>query len=268
MNKKLSKILVFLMLSCFLGNSAVFANQKKHKVLRSGIVKNAIERNIQRDVEVVEFIPEDGVTEINLSDINDLLNSDKMKVIKLSDLNDSNDPDTKSRLKKAAAFMMLGGLSVSGNVQKSISERKADNRLANNLNLPKSLKDGWRADDNMFIINYVGHPLEWFLLANYLKASGASNKEALLISQATSLTWEFVMEGNYVSPSPKDLASNALGSLAGIYLYNTVLNKPMNAAYIRLSSIGEKHGIDLQPQVRYNSQTRGMIVGALVKIKK
>ena len=164
--------------------------------------------------------------------------------------------------------MMLGGLSVSGSIEKSISEGRADNRLGSNLNIPKSLKDGWRADDNMFIVNYVGHPLEWFLLANYLKASGASNKEALIISQATSLTWEFVMEGNYVPPSPKDLVTNALGSLAGIYLYNTVLNKPMNATYIRLSSISQKHGIDLQPQVKYNSQSRGMVVGALVKIKK
>lgn len=266
------KNILIILLACayFAGNQFAYGKEASTKILKGSIVQNA------KDLpEIIIFIPEGASTdlseglEVEFVPLDKLGSTDSDKITELKFSDSDKEFGTKDRLRRASAFMMLGGLSVTGSIQNSIGRGQAVNNLKDNFTRPvKKVKDGWRADDNMFIINYIGHPLEWFLLANYLKAAGASDKEAIIISQLTNITWEFVVEGNYVSPSPKDLVTNTLGSLAGVYLYNTVLNKPINATYTKLTGLTEKHGVELLPQVRYNTDTRGVVLGALIKIKK
>ncbi|MFH0702298.1 MAG: DUF3943 domain-containing protein [bacterium] len=256
-------LIIILMVGFFLNNHYVIAHESEKEQLKNGIIKKYEKNNL----EIVEFNVGDVTYEIIPLDNLDSIDLSKIEELKLSE--SENSTDTKKRLHKASSFVLLGGLSVSHSIEKSLRDGRADNRLSDNFTNPwKSAKQGWKADDNEWTINYVGHPLEWFILANYLKASGATNKEAIIISQLTSLTWEFVIEGNYVAPSPKDLVTNTLGSLAGVYLYNVILNKPSNATYTKLSSISKKHGIDILPQVKYNTESRGMMFGALIKVKR
>ncbi len=218
-------------------------------------------RNDEKDYTLKNFKLENSdalkLNEIKLSNIDELTISDSKKVV-----------DTKERLKKATTFLLLGGLSVSGSVERSIRDKRAENRLASNFTNPiKSLKEGYKSDDNEFLINYVGHPFEFFLLTNYLKASGASDKEAFVIAQLTNFTWEYVFEGNYVAPSPKDLVTDTIGSLAGIYFYNKFLGKHADYTYNKLNKFGEKYEMNIEPEIKYNSRTRGMILAAKFKKK-
>ncbi len=218
-------------------------------------------RNSEEDYTLKNFELESSkslkLNEIKLSNLDELVIKDRKKVV-----------DTKERLRKATTFLLLGSLSVSSSVERSIGANRADGRLASNFKNPiKSLKEGYKADDNEFLINYVGHPLEFFLLTNYFKASGASNKEAFLIAQFTNFTWEFICEGNYVAPSPKDLVTDTIGSLAGIYVYNKFLGKHADFTYNKLNQLGEKYEMNIEPDIKYNSRTRGMVLAAKFKKK-
>lgn len=241
--------------------------EPRRKINTKAAVDHKPAPNFQ-EIDAVIFVPENRL--IRVVDYNgNEINPASIKELKVSTITKKGE-DTGDRITRAASFLLTGGLSVTGSIQRSMKNGQADNRLADNFIKPmKSIRDGWKADDNEFLVNYVGHPFEFFMLGSYLKASGASDREAILISQITNLTWEYVAEGCYVPPSPKDLASDTIGSLLGIYLYNKgITKKPIDYTYGTLAYIGKKHDVDLIPNFRYNSQTRGMMIGATIKIKK
>jgi len=265
MNNK--SILIFVVCAALSLNCISAQSKDRIKDTSVKTIKGGVTENVNQFEEISVLIPKDAIFEIDsLGNIKPLKPED-IEELKMSD--DDGPTNSKDRLTKATSFLLLGGMSVTGSIERSLRDREAFGNLKDNFTNPvHKLKDGWKADDNAFLINYVGHPLEWFLIANYLKASGATDKEAIIISQLTNLTWEFVIEGSYVPPSPKDLATNTLGSLAGIYLYNVALKKPIDKTYGKLAAIGQKHGVDVLPDIKYNSNSRGMIIGALVKIKR
>lgn len=257
-------MIVFLLLSgLFLNNLTSLAGD--NKILIGNIAKNNA-KNIQ---EIIIFIPENSSSLANFNELSSL-DISKIKELNISEYNKlSKGPDTKQRFTKATAFILTGGLSVSKEVEASLRDDRAEDRLNMNFTRPlKSVHDGWLADNNPIFTNYFGHPFLWFMIGNYLKASGATDKEAILIAQYTNLVWEFVIEGNYVPPSPKDLATDTLGSLLGIVMYNTVLNKPMSLTYEKLCYISEKYNVDLVPQINFNSDRRAMVFAATIKFKK
>ncbi|OGI22572.1 MAG: hypothetical protein A2287_06035 [Candidatus Melainabacteria bacterium RIFOXYA12_FULL_32_12] len=248
-------------LSLLSNNLIIYGNEIKPEVIKGGISKQS-----DKILEVIIFIPPN--TELEEFFL-DQANKNNMIKFKSLDLSTEQPVDTTHRLTKATAFMMVGGLSVTSHVERAIRDGNASKNIIDNFRTPfKKARAGWRYDDNEFWINYIGHPLEWFLLATCLKTAGATDKEAIIISQLVNLSWELAIEGCYVPPSPKDLAANTLGSLAGIYLYNTILNKPANATYTKLTSLSKKHEIDLLPQIKYNHASKGMMFGALLEVKK
>lgn len=170
-----------------------------------------------------------------------------------------------TRFHDCMTFLMLGGLSVTSSIERALYQHDTDYRFFRNVKNPgKSLKEGWEADDNAFWINYIGHPGEFFLLANYLKTTGASDLETMLFVELTNFTWEYVCEGNYVPPSPKDLIDDTLGALAGLYFYNKVGKNFMPQAVGQLRSFGYKNKIEFHPTIKYNSQTNGVVIGARI----
>jgi len=259
--KFLTGIVIF---GILFSNQNVFATESNAKTLSGSVEKN---RDVRIPDEII-LIPIDE-SSVNIEDLkkNNTLDLSQLKELKVAD--PKKVMDTKERLYRATTFLMLGGLSVSGNIERAIGRGESARRLGDNWKNPiRSGKDGWKADDNPFLINYVGHPLEWFLLANYLKASGASDKEALVISQLVNVAWEFAVEGAYIPISPKDLVSDSVGALLGIYCYNKFLSNYSNATYNKLADIGEKYNLGFSPQFKYNPNTKGMMFGALLKIKK
>jgi hypothetical protein len=92
-------------------------------------------------------------------------------------------------------------------------------RVCENFRYPFwSALEGGRRDHNGFWINYVGHPLSFMALGLFLKERGYDDLEALAITQAVNVTWEYVIEGSLWLPSSKDLVSDLLGSLAAIWV--------------------------------------------------
>jgi len=104
-------------------------------------------------------------------------------------------------------------------VRENLLDDYSWSRVAENFRHPwKRAVEGGREDHNSFWINYVGHPLSFCSLGLYLKARGYSNTGALVFTQTQNIFWEYVIEGGLWKPSGKDLVSDLLGSLAGIYL--------------------------------------------------
>ncbi|MEI7474222.1 MAG: DUF3943 domain-containing protein [bacterium] len=172
------------------------------------------------------------------------------------------------RFHDCITLLMLGGLSVTHSQEEAFGDRTADNIFFGNIKNPaKGLIDGWKADDNAFWINYIGHPGEFFLLANYLKTTGASDKETLLFAEMTNFLWEYVCEGVYVAPSPKDLIDDTLGALAGIYFYNKVGNRFFPQGVSKLRKFGYNQKIEFHPSVKYNRRTNGVAIGARITKK-
>lgn len=84
---------------------------------------------------------------------------------------------------------------------------------------------GGKYDTSTFLTNYVGHPLSFAGLALYLKDRGYNNFESILFTQLHSIMWEYVIEGGIWYPSGKDLISDLIGALAGIYLLHPLSNR-------------------------------------------
>lgn len=218
-----------------------------------------------QNYEVLFFVPEDTITKLkgHVSKDN-FLDQVNAKDLNISEIKAPT--AFKKRLTNVAAFLAVGGLSVSQNVERRIDNGKWSDKIKTNFFNPvNALKQGWKEDNNSVFTNYIGHPFEYFLLANYLKASGASDKETFLLSTLTNIAWEFIVEGTYLYVSPKDLATDTAGCLVGILLYKTILKKPIDASYHKISELKEKYGIDLSPRLNYNPETRGVIIGVNMK---
>jgi hypothetical protein len=228
---------------------------------------NSLKGKIEEtDYEFVTFyfIPEKPFSKLEDLSTNSSIKISELEEIKIVKL-DQLTP-TERRLKNIAGFVAVGGMAVSTSINRSMGEKKALGRIADNFTRPiASLKDGYRADDGQFLVNYVGHPLEFYLLSSYLKADGASDLETFLLCQAANLSWEYLVEGTYVNPSPKDLLTDTAGTIAGIILYKTVLRKPIDYAYNKISGIRDTYGIELTPQINYNANTKGALVGIKLK---
>ncbi|MEW5822097.1 MAG: DUF3943 domain-containing protein [Cyanobacteriota bacterium] len=236
------------------------ANKSSRKTLKGNV------EITEPDYDTIIFIPENMIDKVKIKDNGEIELPEELSVLEITEDNRLNSQD--KRIKNVASFIAIGGMAVSRSIEKSIDGGQAKEKLFKNFKHPiAQLKDGWRADDGQFLVNNVGHPLEYFLLTNYLKASGASDLEAIVLSQITNVAWEYAVEGCYVSPSPRDLATNAAGSLAGIILYKTVLKKPVDKIYKKFGEISDKYGIDLSPQLQYNPYSKGVRMGFVVIIK-
>lgn len=223
------------------------------------ILKGSIEKE-QDNYDVIFFVPEE--TLLTMDDIN---SRDTLSLADMERL-DLNRPEKltaqQQRYKNIASFLIIGGTAVGRSIEKSIASDQVHRKMFSNIKNPVgALREGWGHDDNEFLINYVGHPFEFMLLSSYLKASGASDKEAFLLSQLTNFTWEYVVEGSYVRVSPKDLLTDTAGALLGICLYKTALRKPIDKIYQKLSDVQERYGIEMGPQLNYNPDTRGVVIG-------
>lgn len=192
----------------------------------------------------------------------------KLPDIAFSDTPEKKELNTKKRLHDCLTLLMIGGLSVSGSVEREMGAGTSEERFFRNMKKPIiSLKEGWERDQNSFWINYVGHPGEFFLLSNYMKTLGASDKEAFLLAKFVNFTWEYIYEGTYVPPSPKDLISDIVGAITGIYFYNKIGKNHFPQFVDKVNSIGEKHEIKFNPKINYNNRTRGVAVGLSITKK-
>lgn len=159
------------------------------------------------------------------------------------------------RLEKASTLLLVFGNGVFHNME---SRESAKDNLMANLKQPfKRIAYGWSYDNDSFRTNFIEHPVLWFGYATYLKSKGASDKEAFLVSQTANLLWEGVLEGTYVPPSGKDLLTDLISSVAGIYLYNKGPGKAIGQKVLQLEGWAAKRNIKLKPAFSYNPYTRG-----------
>jgi hypothetical protein len=145
----------------------------------------------------------------------------------------------------------------------------AVDNVVKNIKQPfQAVAKGTKLDNNSFLINYVAHPVDWFLMGTYLKARGASDKEALITSQLMNLYWEFVAEGTYIAPSGKDLVTDLVSSVAGIYAYKAGVTKPLTPFLNKIEHYGQHYGLQLKPQIAYNPYSRGVRVASVIVIHR
>jgi hypothetical protein len=104
-----------------------------------------------------------------------------------------------------------------------------DGRLSNvieNFAHPVAqVRAGTRRDTDPFWVNGIAHPASFGLEALYLRRHGYSRGAAFLFTQVHSVVWEFAIEGCAFEPSGKDLAADAAGAAAAIWLIDPLLHK-------------------------------------------
>ncbi|HHV40299.1 MAG TPA: DUF3943 domain-containing protein [Bacteroidales bacterium] len=68
-------------------------------------------------------------------------------------------------------------------------------------------------DDDLFIINYVGHPYQGTFYYNSVRSQGAAMWQASLFAVIQTLLWEYLWEGGLEHPSVQDLIATPLGGI-------------------------------------------------------
>jgi len=68
-------------------------------------------------------------------------------------------------------------------------------------------------DDDLFAVNYFGHPYQGGYYYNALRSQGASAWHSALFCTAQSVLWEYVWEGGMEQPSIQDLISTPIGGI-------------------------------------------------------
>ncbi len=68
-------------------------------------------------------------------------------------------------------------------------------------------------DDDLFIINYVGHPYQGTFYYNSVRSQGAKIWQASLFAVMQTLLWEYLWEGGLEQPSIQDLIATPLGGI-------------------------------------------------------
>ena len=99
------------------------------------------------------------------------------------------------------------------------------------------VRAGTRRDSDPFWINNVAHPMSFAAEALYLKREGYDDGTAFLFTQVHSVLWEFVVEGCAFEPSGKDLAMDAAGAAAAIWVVHPLLRRwigPRTPIQVRL----------------------------------
>jgi hypothetical protein len=88
--------------------------------------------------------------------------------------------------------------------------------------------------------------------ALYLKHQGYGNGEAFLFTQVHSVVWEFVVEGCAFEPSGKDLAADAIGAAAAIWIVHPLVRRwTAPSAPVRLDVRPIRGGTLLQLTARF-----------------
>ncbi len=102
-------------------------------------------------------------------------------------------------------------------------------------------------DNDMFFINYIGHPYQGAFYYNSLRSKGATITQSALFNFSQILLWEYVWEGGMEQPSIQDLITtpiigSILGELAhratigmkkkGFLWYEKVLVTVINPSYV------------------------------------
>jgi len=102
-------------------------------------------------------------------------------------------------------------------------------------------------DNDLFAINYIGHPYQGAFYYNSLRSKGATIAQSALFNFSQILLWEYVWEGGMEQPSIQDLITtpilgSVLGELAhratiglkkkGFFWYEKVLVTVINPSYV------------------------------------
>ena len=102
-------------------------------------------------------------------------------------------------------------------------------------------------DNDLFFINYIGHPYQGAFYYNSLRSKGATIAQSALFNFSQILLWEYVWEGGMEQPSIQDLITtpilgSVLGELAhratielrkkGFFWYEKVLVTVINPSYV------------------------------------
>jgi hypothetical protein len=87
-------------------------------------------------------------------------------------------------------------------------------------------------DKDLFVINYIGHPLQGSFMYNAVRSQGAEKWQSALYCTAHSVIWEYVAEGGFEQPSIQDLI---VTPVAGV-----LLGELCNYATLRMSRNGFK----------------------------
>jgi len=148
----------------------------------------------------------------------------------------------------------------------SLSEYYGYNNVFRNIfvNPFSRAAKGWKVDDSGTVPNFTLHPLFGFGISSYLTASGASPKEALLISLADNFIFEYVVEGTYVAPSGLDLLTTSGGCFAGYLLTRYVFKKPFQKILKGTSYMKDKLNMTFDPIIEPGYIGKGMKFGSQV----
>lgn len=102
-------------------------------------------------------------------------------------------------------------------------------------------------DQDLFMINYVGHPYQGAFYYNTLRSRGGSMLHSTLFNLTNTVFWEYIWEGGMEQPSIQDLIvtpviGSVLGELAhratlkfkqkGYFWYEKVLVTIINPSYV------------------------------------
>jgi hypothetical protein len=68
-------------------------------------------------------------------------------------------------------------------------------------------------DNDLFIVNYVGHPYQGSFYYNAVRSQGARIWQSSLFAIMQSVLWEYVWEGGLEQPSIQDLIITPLGGI-------------------------------------------------------
>jgi hypothetical protein len=95
-------------------------------------------------------------------------------------------------------------------------------------------------------------------------ASGASGKEALLVSIANNFIFEYIIEGTYAAPSGLDLLMTTAGCVTGYLATKYVLKKPFGLLVKTSGKIKEKLNMDFNMILQPGESGEGMKIGSQV----
>ena len=109
--------------------------------------------------------------------------------------------------------------------------------VSEKLNIPAIKKQFYKSytqppiiDNDMLIINYLGHPYQGGYYYNSMRSQGATVLQSSLYCVGQSLVWEYVYEGGMEQPSIQDLITTPI---AGI-----IIGELIHIATIRMSKGG------------------------------
>ena len=84
-------------------------------------------------------------------------------------------------------------------------------------------------DDDMFVVNYIGHPYQGGFYFNTMRSQGASVLQSSLFCIGQSLVWEYVYEAGMEQPSIQDMITTPfIGIIVGELCHVATLKMSKN----------------------------------------